>query len=275
MRALSCIYRAGICLKMNIWLRVFVLALPLVFLTGDGDRHPDLGPRNAPHGLLATSDTASYRSIFVSYAYSEGTRASAPVNLGFFLRHGVTVPANLGERGSSVKFGIVVNGDCSSSYCQSPTSYVQPAAFDSIRVWRRENKGFDFGAHHHVLQALGNLDESYSVYIFLNCGVVGPILPVYVPSAWHWTYAFADKLRGKVGLVGTSIVCLPRADLGGYGPSVEGFAFALSKEALTIAQTNGSSFRDHSNKVDAIINGEYALTDTINLTTVFRLILFC
>jgi hypothetical protein len=205
------------------------------------------------------------KNIFVSYAYSEGTRASAPSNLGYFLRYGITVPcaAEGSQCRKRIQYGIVVNGNCVSSYCLSPGNYVQPAARRNVREWRRDNVGYDFGAHSHVLNALSLLGERYEAYIFLNCGVVGPIVPVYMPNSWHWTDAFADKLRGQVGLVGTSIVCLPVTDLGGYGPSVEGFAFALSYEALNVVLTKGSSFQNHASKADAILDGEYALTDTV------------
>jgi hypothetical protein len=223
-------------------------------------------PVKTHHGENSVSRAVGTKKyIFVSYAYSEETRASAPSNLGFFLRYGVTVPRaeESNYNRNRIQYGIVVNGNCSSPYCLSPAEHVPPAAQQNFREWRRENEGYDFGAHSHILNALTLLGERYEVYVFLNCGVVGPILPVYMPKNWHWTDAFADKLQGRVGLVGTSIVCLPVTDPGGYGPSVEGFAFALSHEALNVVLTKGSSFQNHASKVQAILDGEYALTDTV------------
>ena len=88
---------------------------------------------------------------------------------------------------------------------------------------------------------------------------------------WHWTRAFLDRLknkdqgdfRGEVGLVGTTIVCLPHEDLGGFGPKVEGFAFAISQHALQIVRSQGTSFRSHQNKTEAVLSGEHNLTSVL------------
>jgi hypothetical protein len=197
--------------------------------------------------------------IFVSYAYSESSRNDSARNLLFFLRNGVTsLP-----KGQKILYGIVVNGECTNAACLAPTRFIREKGNALVRKWDRENVGFDFGAHAHALQGLADEDRSFQFYIFLNCGVVGPILPSYMPNNWHWTSAFLDRLQGKVGLVGTSIVCLPASDAGGYGPSVEGFAFALTRQALKVAVAKGTSFRSHVNKVAAILQGEYALTDVL------------
>jgi hypothetical protein len=70
--------------------------------------------------------------------------------------------------------------------------------------------------------------------ILLNAGATGPIVPSHMPDGWHWMRTFTQKLHGTVGLVGTSVVCLPGDDSprGGCGPKVEGFAFALELSAL-------------------------------------------
>jgi hypothetical protein len=194
--------------------------------------------------------------IFVSYAYSESSRNDSACNLLFFLQNGVTsLP-----KGQKILYGIVVNGECTNAACLAPTRFIREKGNALVRKWDRENVGFDFGADAHALQGLADEDRSFQFYIFLNCGVVGPILPSYMPNNWPWTSAFLVRLQGKVGLVGTSIVCLPASDAGGYGPSVEGFAFALTRQALKVAITTGTSFRSHVNKVAAILQGEYALT---------------
>lgn len=199
------------------------------------------------------------QNVFVSYAYSEGTRGDSARNLAFFLRHGVY---DISED-FHIMYGIVVNGDCTYLLCEDPVKFVRLQAKLLVRSWRRQNTGFDFGAHSFALQQLTKEGASFQYYIFLNCGVVGPIVPSYMPQQWHWSLAFIDKLRGNVGLVGTSIVCLPPWDSGGFGPSVEGFAFAMTKPALDIVVSHGTSFRNHKTKVAAILYGEYALTDVV------------
>jgi hypothetical protein len=174
----------------------------------------------------------------------------------FFLAHGV-IPSE--HPLLVVEYGLTINGECSAVECNDPKFRTRATLY---RL-KRENVGFDFGAHRAMLEYLDNKGLRYDVYIFLNDGVTGPIIPSYMPKGWHWTQAFADKLVNNVGLVGTSIVCLRRKDLGGYGPKVEGFAFALSASALEIVRKNGTSFQQHANKKKAILSGEYNMTRTL------------
>jgi hypothetical protein len=88
------------------------------------------------------------------------------------------------------------------------------------------------------------------------------MFPSYIDTArWHWSSAFTDKMVGGVGLVGTSIACLPKDDESGQlGPKVEGFAFSLSSDALAVVMDAGTILTDHKDKTAAIIDGEYNLT---------------
>ena len=204
--------------------------------------------------------------IFVSYAYSEdGSRKDSLNNLDFFLRHGASVP---NDPTLTVDYGLTVNGGCTKPQCRSPGSFTFPNSRGEtphFQVLHRENEGFDFGAHTAILE---NLDKqmktpNYDAFVFLNDGVTGPIAPSYMPHDWHWVIAFVERLRGGVGLVGTSIVCLPKEDKGGLGPKVEGFAFSLSSHALGIARSKGTSFQQHKTKVSTILDGEYNLTTVL------------
>lgn len=197
--------------------------------------------------------------VFVNYAFAE--RPASKRNLNFFLRQGVTNPEE--EAGYSVDYGIVVNGHCSLEVCMNPLQFVRNKKTVSVKVMHRENVGFDFGAHTAMLHALDEEQRSYDYYIFLNAGVTGPFIPSYMPKWWHWTQAFVDKLQGKVGIVGTSIVCLHPTDNGG-GPRVEGFAFGMRRDALQIARTRGTSFQQHPNKLAAVRQGEYNLTTVLS-----------
>ena len=62
--------------------------------------------------------------------------------------------------------------------------------------------------------------RAFDYFIFLNSSVRGPFYPSYMPSNWQWTDAFVQLFRGDVGIVASSITCLPSADAGGYGPKV-------------------------------------------------------
>lgn len=209
--------------------------------------------------LLQNSCSADRASVFVSYAfYNKGIEAQR--NLRFFLRHGVYTTEDF-----DIEFGIVVKGPCACTECISPEHFIRnPQNRNLITIRYENNTGFDFGAHASMLEYLSTQQRMlHDYFIFLNCGVVGPIVPSYVPDRWHWAHSFLDKMNSIVGLVGTSIVCLPMSDRGGYGPKVEGFAFALSARALNITLQYGTSFRQHQSKVKAVLDGEFALTKTL------------
>ena len=247
------------------------------------------------------SITTTTTKVFVSYMYcEEGKRSDSLKNLDFFLRHGATVPNSNNEL--TIDYGLTVNGKCTHLQCISPSDFTMPNRHGETPsrfiIVRRENTGFDFGAHAAMLNHLEDdlkqypsakehqqtIYEKYDAFIFLNDGVIGPIVPSYMPQNWHWVSAFVDRLTLEsnaardsnfnknnnsntiilpVGLVGTSIVCLSEMDLGGLGPKVEGFAFGVSSKALEIVRTHGTSFRQHANKKDAILSGEYNLTTVV------------
>jgi hypothetical protein len=197
--------------------------------------------------------------VFVSYAFHNGGML-AERNLIYFLNHGVLPSSTFG-----IEFGLVIKGECQYIACEHPVQYLQDSKFEKLLTVRQEsNQGFDFGAHTSMLEHLATEKRlPYDYYIFLNCGVVGPILPSFMPKSWHWANAFLDKMTESVGLVGTSIVCLPKKDRGGYGPKVEGFAFAMSGQALDVVRTHGTSFQQHKTKIKAILDGEAALTNVV------------
>ena len=175
----------------------------------------------------------------VSYVYFE-TQQSL-YNLEFFLYEGSKIA-------SEVDIFLVINGKkCSLSI---------PG---NINVIMRENIGFDFGGHKAVLDSVNIF--SYDYFIFLNSSVIGPFLPNYYNG--NWTYTFTNMLNDKVKLAGTSIVCLPSTDLGGFGPKVEGYAWCTDKIGLKVLLDKGTIFIDHKTKKDTIVNGEYAVSNTI------------
>jgi hypothetical protein len=52
--------------------------------------------------------------------------------------------------------------------------------------------------------------------------------------------------------VGTSIVCLPESDLGGYGPRIEGFAWATDRVGIELGLKHGV-FDCFTDKVAVIV----------------------
>ena len=168
---------------------------------------------------------------------------SSDYNLTYFVKKELSYKEN-------IDYVIVING-----HVNHP-SIVFPE-LPNLKIIRRDNIGFDFGGH---AAALDDIPE-YDYYFFMNSGVIGPIIPHYYTD--HWTSIFIRKINDKVKLVGTTIVCLPRTDSGGYGPKVEGFFFMTDAVGLALLKKQKTIFCIHPTKFSAIINGEYGLSRCI------------
>ena len=180
--------------------------------------------------------------IFISYVYYKSP--SSDYNLLYFIQNEI-------KFNTDIFYSIVINGyEC---------TYDIPN-LDNVNIIYRENKGFDFGGHNASLNKFKKNIPSYDYFFFMNSGVIGPILK---NKNEEWYYRFIKKITDKVKLVGTTIVCLPHTDKGGFGPKVEGFFFCLDKKGLQLVLDNNTIFFNHKTKVDAILNGEYALSKCI------------
>lgn len=180
--------------------------------------------------------------------YTYFSSPSSDYNLNFFVKKELSYKPG-------IDYIIVINGYEHPSYIQFPT-------LDNLTILKRENKGFDFGGHNHALEYIQKNYKVYDYYFFMNSGVIGPILPHYVTEP-HWSAIFIRKITDRVKLVGTTIVCLPHTDAGGYGPKVEGFFFMVDKLGLDILLKQKTIFCDHVDKYSAIVNGEYGVSNCI------------
>jgi len=182
------------------------------------------------------------RSLIV-YTYYQSE--SSDYNLRYFIENEIMYREN-------IDYILIVNGHiCPISFPDLP----------NLTVLTRDNIGYDFGGHAHAIQYIGN--ATYDYYFFMNSGVIGPILPHYLPQYFHWTDVFIKKISDQVKLVGTTIACLPSHDAGGYGPKVEGFFFATDSIGLSCLLREGTIFCNHETKYSAIVNGEYGLSKCI------------
>ncbi len=174
---------------------------------------------------------------------------SSNYNLSFFIKKELSYKDN-------IDYIIVINGH---NYDESIKF---PDLLDNLIIIKRDNIGFDFGGHNSGLEYLKKNNKTYDYYFFMNSGVIGPILPHYFTET-HWTDIFIKKINDKVKLVGTTIVCLPSYDAGGYGPKVEGFFFMTDKIGLELLINQKNIFFDHPDKYSAIVYGEYGLSNCI------------
>ena len=173
---------------------------------------------------------------------------SSNYNLHFFVKKELTYKNN-------IDYIIVING------FDYDESIVFPI-LDNLTIIKRENNGYDFGGHNAALQYIEFNNKIYDYYFFMNSGVIGPILPHYFTKN-HWTCIFIEKINQRIKLIGTTIVCLPHIDAGGYGPKVEGFFFMVDQIGLNLLKTQKNIFCNHPDKYSAIVNGEYGLSKCI------------
>jgi hypothetical protein len=110
-------------------------------------------------------------------------------NLIYFLRRGLL---------PTIDYIFVINGQ----------STVEIPSADNIRVIRRENIGFDFGAYKDAIIQLGDDYKKYAHFFFMNTSVRGPFMLPWAEG--EWTTPFIQRLQGDTHLVGTTINILLR-----------------------------------------------------------------
>ena len=182
------------------------------------------------------------KKILISYVYFPSP--SSDYNFRYFIENEIKFRPN-------IFYSIVINGNV--------VSYDIPK-LPNVKVIYRDNIGYDFGGHLASLNEIKFFQNTFDYFFFMNSGVIGPILK---NKNKRWYGRFINKFTDKVKLVGTTIVCLPHTDLGGFGPKVEGFFFCLDRKGLELVLKDGTIFYNHSTKLDLILNGEYALSKCI------------
>ena len=111
-------------------------------------------------------------------------------NFKYFLQH-VVEPLH-----KSVDIYIIINGECSVPLPNHP----------NVKIIKRKNEGYDFGAYSHCISH--HVNKDYEYYIFINSSVRGPI-----PSSSDWIKKFKNLFKKDVGLVGVSINMVGREHL--------------------------------------------------------------
>ena len=107
-------------------------------------------------------------------------------NLIYFLNNGIL---------DHVDYYIIINGD----------STVDIPIRNNIKIIKRENKGFDFGAWSHCIH--NYIKKQYDYYIFINTSVKGPYLTEEdKQNNITWLDKFLVLFNNKdIKMVGTSI----------------------------------------------------------------------
>lgn len=118
-------------------------------------------------------------SICALYAYYEKNDLYKD-NFTYFLNNGIL---------DEVDYYIIINGKCT----------INIPRRSNITVFKRENKGYDFGAYSYAIK---NIKREYNYYFFINTSVCGPYLK---DSNKPWTSYFLELFNDDVKIVGTSI----------------------------------------------------------------------
>jgi lipopolysaccharide biosynthesis protein len=154
-------------------------------------------------------------------------------NFIYFLKH-VVKPLH-----KSADIYIIINGECSVPLPDLP----------NVRIIRRKNEGYDFGAYSHCITH--HVVNEYDYYIFINTSVRGPI-----PPSVDWRTKFKKLFTKDVGLVGVSINMSDRdhniALSNGKKPPtnnkmqthVQSMFFILNKEVFLYLKENKKFFSD-------------------------------
>lgn len=180
--------------------------------------------------------------------YTYFSSPSSDYNLNFFVNKELSYKTN-------IDYIIVINGYIYNKNIIFPK-------LDNLTILERENIGYDFGGHNYALEYVNKTSKMYDYFFFMNSGIIGPIIPHYFTET-HWSNVFIQKINERVKLVGTTIVCLPHHDPGGYGPKVEGFFFMVDNIGLELLKNQKTIFCNHRDKYSAILNGEYGLSTCI------------
>jgi hypothetical protein len=183
--------------------------------------------------------------ILIVYAYYE--TALARHNLGFFCRHGISPDRDR-------QHVIVMNGGC--------TIEDQIPKFENVRVLKRDNTGFDFGAWAHAFRHVPI--EQFDYFFLLNSSVTGPFLPLYAEPS-RWPTIFIGMLNDRVKLAGITINVFCGQ------PIVQSMFLVTDKVGLHLLMSHGIfTGNDGDATKEAVIFGREIRSSHIVLASGFR-----
>lgn len=137
--------------------------------------------------ILGTGNPASLvpsrldqNTDLILYAYSESDAAQR--NLRFFLDHALHDKAD---------FIFIMMGNYT----------VEIPELSNVRVIERENRCYDLGGYHEVLESNATLRTAYKRFIMLNASIRGPFFPAWADNVC-WSDAYFEKLSDRTRMVG-------------------------------------------------------------------------
>jgi hypothetical protein len=195
-------------------------------------------------GLITFEETHNDRTILF-YAYFEKNQIYIH-RLKFFLEIGV-------RETDPIDYVFIIQGGKAS---------VTFPNYTNIRIIKRPNDCYDFGAYGDTIQTLGGVAEikKYKAVMFINPSASGPILPKYWPKSIHWSYVFTSRLKNNIHAVSTSLSCPP--NIRSFGPHAESFTIVITPYAFELALKE-DVFSCKKDRIDAIDTGEVKLSEVL------------
>ena len=142
-------------------------------------------------------------NIVCLYAYYEKNELYKG-NFRFFLDNGIL---------DNIDYYIIINGDCS----------IDIPIRDNIVIYKRDNKGYDFGAYSYALDKIKHSHHrKYDYYFFINTSVRGPYIRPNSDSNKKWCDYFIELFNdnnnnnNNIKIVGTSINIYPYDNFNEY-----------------------------------------------------------
>ena len=165
-----------------------ILALLFIIFAGIWFQNHSNGNTRKTEGFENLETENRYACFYAYYEKNEMYKT----NFEYFLENGLL---------EDVDYYIIVNGN----------STVKIPEKRNIKIFTRENKGYDFGAYSYAIQ---KINKKYEYYFFLNTSVKGPYLR---DNSKPWIHYFLELFTTKdIKLVGTSVNIFPLSSFENY-----------------------------------------------------------
>ncbi len=159
-----------------------------------------------------TNDNLSTNKVLILYAHYKDVNN----NFKFFLKNGITNNPNH-------EFVVIHHID-------SDNEPELETLGKNIKVIRKKNIGFDFGAWGHYIHSIPY--NNYDYFIFINTSVRGPFIPRWCSKKmYNWVDLMISNLDDKIKLVGSTINYA-------FNPHVQSMAWATDKIGLKLLIDN-------------------------------------
>ena len=178
----------------------------------------------------------------VLYSFFETTEATK--NFRFFMRHALH---------SKADFIIMVNGE-------STIDLTALNGLPNVQVVKRENRCFDLGGFHEILNADAALLARYKRYIFMNASLRGPFFPPWAQDTC-WSDAYFDKLQDSQN--GTKIVGMSWNCANGIPYPAHLQSMILAFDQQTLAEVLLPKLMCYETMLSAVRDGETMISTWI------------